>query len=131
VPIGIILVLGRYAPLHFYKLVYAVPILNLFRVPARHLMEVEFAFAILAGRGLTALQTEPDRSRMLRWVAISAAIVFGLTCFAVTTGRPPSFRLARNAPVTILRAPELFLPPAIALLTATALCFAGTRRRTF
>ena len=131
VPIGIVLALGRYAPLHFYKLVYAVPVLNLFRVPARHLMEVEFAFAILAGRGLTTLQTEPDRRRILRWVVISAAVVFVLTCFAITMGRPVNFRLARNAPVTILRAPELFLPPAIALLTGLALWFAATRRRTF
>src|SRR5213075_3390065 len=45
VPIGILLALGRYAPFHCYKLIYAVPVLNLFRVPARHLMEVEFALA--------------------------------------------------------------------------------------
>src|SRR5215207_9178050 len=35
------LALGRYAPLKFYKLIYYVPVLNLFRVPARHLMEAE------------------------------------------------------------------------------------------
>src|SRR2546423_6323551 len=131
VPIGILLALGRYAPFHFYKLIYAVPVLNLFRVPARHLMEVEFALAILAGRGLTALQTAPDRARILRWVAISGAIVFVLTCAAITIGRPPDFHLVRKAPVTILRAPELFLPPLVALITAAALWLAATRRRTF
>ena len=130
VPIGIILALGRYAPFHFYKLIHAVPVLNLFRVPARHLMEVEFAFAILAGRGLTALQTAPDRSRILRWVAISGAIVFVLTCFAITIGRPHHFHLGRQAPVTFLRAPELFVPPLIALLTATALWLVAVRRGT-
>src|SRR5256885_1061101 len=104
VPIGILLALGRYAPFHFYKFIYAVPILNLFRVPARHLMEVEFALAILAGRGLTALQTAPDRARILRCVAISAAIVFVLTCVAITIGRPQHFHLGRHAPVTFLRA---------------------------
>ena len=94
-------------------------------------MEVEFALAILAGRGLTVLQTAPDRARILRWVAISGAIVFVLTCAAITIGRPIDFHLARKAPVTFLRAPELFLPPVIALITATALWLAATRRRTF
>jgi hypothetical protein len=130
IPIGIVLALGRYAPFHFYKIIYAIPVLNLFRVPARHLMEVEFAFAILAGRGLTALQTTPNRSRLLRWVAISGAIVFVLTCVAITIGRPQHFHLARHVPVTFLRAPELFLAPAIALVTLTALWLATVRRGT-
>lgn len=125
---GIILALGRYAPLEFYRLIYAVPVLNLFRVPARHLMEVEFALAVLAGRGVTALMTSSDRSRVLKWVAITGAMVFLLTCLAITVGRPADFRLARTAPVSILRAPELFLPPLIALLTGYALWVLAKRR---
>jgi hypothetical protein len=129
IPVGILLALGRYAPFDFYKLIYAVPVLNLFRVPARHLMEVEFALALLAGRGLTALETAPDRARTLRWVAVIGAGLLILTCAAITLGRPPNFQLARNAPAMILRAPELFLPPAVALLTAIALWLATIRRR--
>ncbi|HJX25819.1 MAG TPA: hypothetical protein VJ252_06660, partial [Chthoniobacterales bacterium] len=49
------LALGRFLPLDLYKLIYYVPVLNLFRVPARYLMEVEFALAVLAGRGLSAI----------------------------------------------------------------------------
>ena len=128
IPIGLLLALGRYAPLNFYKAIYLVPVLNLFRVPARHLMEVEFAFAILAGRGLTALQLAPDRKRAMRHVVVAVAIVFVLTCVVVTVGRPASFHLARNAPVTILRAPELFLPPFLAVLSGIALWFAVARR---
>ncbi len=125
---GIILALGRYAPLEIYRFIYAVPVLNLFRVPARHLMEVEFALAVLAGRGLTALMTASDRTRILKWVAISGAIVFLLTCLAITTGRPAEFRLGRIAPVSILRAPELFLPPVMAALSGWALWFLARRR---
>ena len=128
VPLGIVLALGRYAPLGFYKLIYAVPLLNLFRVPARHLMEVEFALAILAGRGWTALEIAPDRRKVLRWLAFAGAGLFVATCLAITLGRPENFRLARNAPMTILRAPELFLPPALVLLSAGALWFATARR---
>ena len=70
------LALGRYAPFGFYKLIYAVPVLSLFRVPARHLMEVEFALAVLAGRGLTAIIAARDRAKALRWVVIAGAAVF-------------------------------------------------------
>jgi hypothetical protein len=126
---GIMLALGRYAPFGFYKLIYAAPVLNLFRVPARHLMEVEFALAVLAGRGLTAITEARDRARTRRWVLISGAFVFILTCLAITLGRPANFQLGRSGPVSILRAPELFLPVVVALLTAWALwMFARARR---
>lgn len=141
---GLLLALGRYAPFGFYKIIYAVPVLNLFRVPARHLMEVEFALAVLAGRGLTAIgerqrlsQATPSlmsalMPRTLRSVLAAAAIVFVLTCLAITLGRPENFQLGRSGPVSILRAPELFLPLVMAALSAGALwVYAKGRRRGF
>ena len=123
------LALGRYAPLKFYKLIYYVPVLNLFRVPARHLMEAEFALAVLAGRGLTALAAARDGGRGLRRAAALAACVVLLTFAVVTLGRPEEFRLARQAPVGLMRAPELFVPVVVACLSAWALwAFARGRR---
>jgi hypothetical protein len=123
------LALGRYAPLRFYKLIYYVPVLNLFRVPARHLLEAEFALAVLAGRGLTALQAVRTESRTLRRVAVVGACCVLLTCVVVTWGRPEDFRLAREARVGVLRAPELFLPVLFACASAWALwVFARGRR---
>lgn len=118
---GILLALGRYAPFGFYKLICHVPVLNLFRVPARHLMEVEFALAVLAGRGLTALAAARERRETLRWVVAVSAGVLGLTYLAVTIGRPASFRLGRDAPVTLLRAPELFIPLLLAAASVLAI----------
>jgi hypothetical protein len=126
---GLLLALGRYAPFDSYKLIYAVPVLNLFRVPARHLMEVEFALAVLAGRGLTAIISAGDRSKALRWVTISGAMVLGLTCLAVTFGRPVDFRLGRTGPVSLLRAPELFLPILLAAGSGWALYRLARGRR--
>lgn len=127
---GIPLALGQFAPFGFYKLIYAVPVLNLFRVPARHLMEVEFALAVLAGRGLTALAEARDSAKTSRWVLVAGGVVFVLTCLAITVGRPASFHLGRTGPVSILRAPELFLPVVIAAASAWAVwMFAGRRRR--
>jgi membrane protein YfhO len=126
---GLLLALGRYAPLGLYHLVYHVPGLNLFRVPARHLMEVQFALAVLAGRGLTALADVRTDPKTAWWVgAIIGAGLFVVTCCVVTTGRPANFRLGREVPVTLLRAPELFLPVTFAAATAVALWFFARRR---
>ncbi|HEX8284685.1 MAG TPA: hypothetical protein VF588_15075 [Pyrinomonadaceae bacterium] len=129
----LLLALGRYAPLGLYKLIYHVPVLNLFRVPARHLMEAEFALAVLAGRGLTALASMRGArgagSATLRRVAAIGASALVLTFAAVTWGRPDDFKLARRAPVALMRAPELFVPLLLACASAWALwAFARGRR---
>jgi hypothetical protein len=125
----LLLALGRYAPFGFYRLVYFVPLLNLFRVPARHLMEVQFALAVLAGRGLTVLAERRGESRTLRRVAVVGAGVILITWLTVTWGRPANFHLGREAPVSLLRAPELFLPIVFAVLGACALWFYARRSR--
>lgn len=124
----LMLAFGSGAPLYLYKLIYYVPVLNLFRVPARHLMEVNFAIAVLAGRGLTSLGAVRGSSQAMRRVAIVAGSVFLLTCLVVTLWRPSDFHLGRQAPVSLLRAPELFLPIVVAAASAWAL-WAFARRR--
>lgn len=125
----LLLALGRYAPLKFYKLIYYVPVLNLFRVPARHLMGAEFALAVLAGRGLTALAAARGEGRSVRRAAAVGACVVLLTLLVVTLGRPDEFKLARQAPVGLMRAPELFVPVVVTALSAWALwAFAKGRR---
>ncbi|HEX5705676.1 MAG TPA: hypothetical protein VFX96_00155, partial [Pyrinomonadaceae bacterium] len=132
------LALGRFLPFDLNELVYRVPVLNLFRVPARHLMELDFALAVLAGRALTALskaRASKDAPALdgggttARVAAVCASLV-SLTVLAVTVGRPSEFRLGRLAPVSLLRAPELFMPIVIALLSAWAIWnYARGRRR--
>jgi hypothetical protein len=92
-------------------------------------MEVEFALAVLAGRGLTAISEARTRAKTLRWALISTAFVLILTCLAITLGRPANFQLGRSGPVSILRAPELFLPVVVAVLTAWALWLFARGRR--
>ena len=125
----LVLALGQYAPLGFYRLIYFVPLLNLFRVPARHLMEVQFALAVLAGRGLSVLAERRGESKTMRRVVIVGAVVILLTWLAVTWGRPAGFHLGREAPVSLLRAPELFLPIVFAMLGGCALWFFARGRR--
>ncbi|HMJ24744.1 MAG TPA: YfhO family protein, partial [Pyrinomonadaceae bacterium] len=127
---GLVLAFGRSAPLYLYRIIYYVPVLNLFRVPARHLMEVNFAIAVLAGRGLTSLAAMRGSKTAMRRVAIVSVSVFLLTLLVVTWLRPSEFHLLRQAPVTLLRAPELFIPIVLAALSAWTLwSFARGRRR--
>lgn len=124
VPVCLVLAFGRFLPFDLYKLVYYVPVLNLFRVPARHLMEVEFALAVLAGRGLTAITSSispRSSAKTLRSVGMASGLVFLLTCLTVSWWRPSGFQLGRLAPVSLLRGPELFIPILIAGLSALAL----------
>jgi hypothetical protein len=125
----LLLAFGGYAPLNFYKLIYYIPLLNLFRVPARHLLEVDFALAVLAGRGLTVLQARRADFQARIVAGLIAAAVLLFTVIAVTILRPAEFHLAREVPTTILRAPELFVPVLVGALSAYAIWrFAGAKR---
>lgn len=130
--VSLLMAFGRFLPLGLFHLVYYVPVLNLFRSPARHLMEVEFALAVLAGRGLTVINSARSGGtwRNTAVACIVGGAVFLLTCLTVTLWRPASFQLGRQAPVSILRAPELFVPILIAALSVIALwMFARSGRR--
>jgi hypothetical protein len=52
-----------------------------------------------------------------------------LTCLVVTWGRPAELQLSRKAPVSLIRAPELFMPILIAGVSAFALWFFARGRR--
>lgn len=129
VVVGLLLAFGRYAPFSFNSLTYFVPVINLFRVPARHLMEVHFAVAVLAGRGLSCLWASRGEKRTVSIVVAVAGAILILTCLFVTVFRPADFHLGRDAAVTILRAPELFMPILIAAISAFTLWLFVTRHK--
>ena len=127
--IGVALALGRHWPFDLYRLIYHVPILNLFRVPARHLMEVDFALAVLAGHAVTSIMRAERRTRSIALVSFVALVLLALTLATVTIWRPESFRLGRVAPISLLRAPELFMPVLFAILSGWALIHFARGRR--
>lgn len=126
--VTLFLALGHFMPFGLYRIFYQVPLLNLFRSPARHMMEVQFALAVLAGRGITVIRSG-ERSKWLT-AALIGIVVFVITCLTVTWFRPAAFHLSREVPINVLRAPELFLPIFISLLSAIALTmFARSKNR--
>jgi len=62
--VSIMLMMGEFTP--FYRIVYYIPILNLFRVPSRHIAEWTFAAAVLAAYGWDALAPRVDRLRQTK-----------------------------------------------------------------
>src|SRR5262245_16551735 len=77
--IAFLLTLGESTPLA--QIVYVLPVLNKFRVPARHFMELTFAISVLAGYGVCALQNDPARRRLLQRTLLAAALLL-VTCVA-------------------------------------------------
>jgi len=97
---ALFLALGRYNPL--YRIMYYIPVYNMFRAPARHCMEFSFAIAVLAGFGLRHVLAARDARthRMLRGLAIGLVLAMALSAWGIavfraffTAGFPPAFEL--------------------------------------
>lgn len=70
--IALLLALGDQTPLA--RLMYYIPGYNLFRVPARHLLELNLAVSVLAGFGIAALQ-QASRDIRHKWIYRALAVV--------------------------------------------------------
>lgn len=69
-----LLTLGDVTPLSW--VIYHTPLLNSFRVPARHLIEITFAFSVLAGMGLTSITRHLlSQKQLLKIIAYSSGFV--------------------------------------------------------
>lgn len=79
--VALLLAFGSFLPFDIYRKLYQVPVYNLFRASGRHLMEFNFAIAVLAGLGVTAL-SRIERRRANR--AVFAAM--GLLALIVGAG---------------------------------------------
>ena len=93
-----LLMLGSFTPL--YKIVYRIPIVNLFRVPSRHTFEWTFAASVLAAYGWDTVGTWlsqkqlVDRRRTLHFVIslvlLGASIVVGVLWWRWVAALPSS-----------------------------------------
>ena len=93
--VGYLLALGRWNPL--YELLRHVPLLNLFRVPARYLLWSHLALAVLAAQGVDVLlagaTAEPGRRRI---VPLTLAILgAGVTLWAAQSTTSAELLVAR------------------------------------
>src|ERR1041384_1024532 len=75
------LMLGEHTPL--YRLLYHIPILNLFRIPSRHAFEWTFALAVLAAYGWDALSAT-HAARSINQLQTRAKIIATVALLACT-----------------------------------------------
>jgi hypothetical protein len=79
--VALLLAFGSFLPFDIYRKLHRVPVYNLFRASGRHLMEFNFAIAVLAGLGVTAL-ARIERPRANR------AVFKAMGLLALVTERP-------------------------------------------
>jgi hypothetical protein len=109
--LALLLAFGSQLPFELNRLLYHVPVNNLFRASFRHMHEFTLALAVLAGLGLQALGQRPAAARLGAWCKCWA-LLGGLFALAVLTV-PAQARAFTN--------PELLLPLALLLLSVSAL----------
>jgi len=135
-----VLVLGGYTPL--YRLLYHLPVYNLFRCPSRNWLVYNFALAALAAGGLDALtgrcaRVSPSAVRLvtgrviggLLFIAAATGVILALfPSFIASTSFSSNFSLLRNLTPRawdilggITLRSNAFLFP-IGIMCATALC---------
>lgn len=133
--VGLLLALGGATPL--YKLWAQLPVLKALRAPGRHLMEVDFALALLAGFGAQALlEGRLSRRRMLLAWAIVGLPVGAVLAGVAVAGPAIAARLQPFMPAGVemssalsLRQPALWLPAVLWVLAGLAFVRLHGRRR--
>jgi hypothetical protein len=111
--VALLLALGNHLPFDLHQALFHVPVYNLFRAPARNLLEFTFALAILAGLGATAL-TQVERPAARRaW--FRAVLLLGLiAAISVVVYRFFAHQLVAETPLPpeagALTNPDLYFP---------------------
>jgi hypothetical protein len=120
--------LGQFSPLH--RVLYHVPGYNLFRSPARNLMQVDFALAVLAG--LAVSRVAELQGSIRRAAFIAAGLTLALAAGFAFVGNEWRPLLALSAPRALEAGPGSTLttrlaPAALALLALVALLHLARR----
>ncbi len=124
--------IGSFLPFGLNKLLYQIPVYNLFRASFRHMVEFTFALAVLAGMGVNYLgQSDLKQASrafragvaaMIIFVVITSSIyIFGLRYFETATPRPAQGYSITN--------PEILVPLIFFSLSVVVL-WNYARRRT-
>jgi hypothetical protein len=87
---ALLLSFGATTPI--YRLLFYVPVYNLFRAPGRHLFEVDLALSVIAAAGLDFLLRQPvpahlDVDRVVRRTVVGMSLLFGSAIAAAVTLR--------------------------------------------
>lgn len=115
---------GSFLPFKIHKVLYQVPIYNLFRAAGRHLMQFSFAIAVMAGLGATVI-SRIDRPLARRALAKSIALMTVIVAVGVIVYRFFDEKLVAAKPLPKfageLSNPEIYIPIVFFALSLLAL----------
>jgi membrane protein YfhO len=123
---AVFLALGSYMPFDIHKLLYRVPVYNLFRASGRHMLEFNFACGALAGLGVTWVSRN---SGEFVWRAIRAGVGVMALIVLVTAAAYRHFAdyLIMETPLPAgaksSSNPEFLIPVVFFVLSAAAVYF--------
>jgi hypothetical protein len=128
--VALLLAMGSETPLAFVA--YHLPVVNKFRAPGRHLLELSFASSVLAGLGVRAVQRGAARVLLLNRVALGAVAVTsiclaGLALYADQLDAQTRAAVGRSLSLAPWRNPALAVP-IIVLITSCAALVWWSRR---
>jgi hypothetical protein len=101
---GLLLMLGDHTPL--YRLVYRLPLVNLFRVPSRHAFEWSFALAMLAAFGWDAANAFFAQRAVMRQLDWLVGVLLILACMIVSFAWWRATRPIAGSPIQHTGMPE-------------------------
>jgi len=123
--IALLLSLGDATPLA--KLMFHVPIYNLFRAPARHLMEFVFAISVLAGIGLNEIRNQKLHKHVNLYIIIAVLAMINMSLLLIMQIDPMGVDGFTYSPV---HNPAIAIPLVLALMsTITVIWLLNTNKK--
>ncbi|HEX8845851.1 MAG TPA: YfhO family protein [Pyrinomonadaceae bacterium] len=122
--LALILALGERTPLA--SLIYQIPVLNRFRVPARHFIEMAFGISVLAGLGARAVLQRKISKRLLLITLAAGALLMTTALLVLLSNKISQHALERGVAALDMRPwsnPAVATPLVIFLLAAGALFY--------
>ena len=131
VVVSLLLACGAYLPFEFNRVLYRIPVYNLFRASGRHLLECDFALAVLAGMGAQYISerkpAETARAALAGTLLLAALVTLTLVLYLFFGERMVS-GIPRPPQSGLITKPEAFVPLAL-FVVSTAVCWLHLRQR--
>lgn len=132
--ISLVFALGDKLP--FARLLFLVPGLKNFRVPARHVFEMTLAITVLAGLGAAAIHQRYATQKSILWSVIPGAIIFVIAAVAIRLNANTIQAMALKNGITSLTLapwinPAIATPIILFLIASVVLFFYVNKPSTF
>src|SRR5947209_14271243 len=127
--IAFILTLGERTPLA--SLIFHLPVISRFRVPARHFIEMAFAVSVLAGLGAQAIIQRKITRRVMLITTAAGAFVMACSLLVLLSNKLSQYAIERGVqPSALSLSNPAIATPLVIFLSAAAVLFFWHREPT-